>query len=105
MRRLSVLAIILVCLFTSWPATPQAQRGGPTLSADLLVKRKPGERIRVIVQGSDTGMTSLRGRLRAALRRDLGEGLAVDLSPRSEERRVGKECRSRGASVDEKKRK
>ena len=54
---------------------------GTTLSADLLAKRKPGERIRVIIQGSETGMTSLRGRLRAALRRDLGEGLAVDLSP------------------------
>jgi serine protease AprX len=79
-RIASLIAIVLVCLTSSWPVPTQAQRGGPTLSSDLVRSHKPGERIRVIVQGTDPALSSLRGRLRAGVRRELGEGLALDLS-------------------------
>lgn len=82
MRRLLLrLSVVLIALCTSWPATPQAQRGGPTLSADLHAPRARGERIRVIVQGAEPALGSLRSRLRGLVRRDLGSGLALDLSP------------------------
>src|SRR5688572_9381744 len=81
MRRLLLrLSVVLIAMCTSWPATPQAQRGGPTLSADLRAPRARGERIRVIVQGAEPALGSLRSRLRGLLRRDLGSGLALDLS-------------------------
>src|SRR5687768_16297080 len=85
-RLLLRLSIVLIALCTSWPATPQAQRSGPTLSADLRAPRARGERIRGIVQGPEPALGSLRSRLRGLLRRDLGGGLALDLSPDELER-------------------
>jgi subtilisin family serine protease len=60
------------------PANPHGQRT-PTLSSDLAHVR--GDRVRVIVQ-SDTpsALTRVRGRLGAALRRDLGGAIALDVS-------------------------
>ena len=81
MRRLQVLFVVLIALCTSWPAAPQAQRGGPTLSADLHDARTRGGRIRVIVQGAEPALGSLRSRLRGLVRRDLGSGLALDVTP------------------------
>jgi serine protease AprX len=69
--------LLAVC---TWPGTPSAQRG-PTISADLAAARARGERVRVIVQGGEPALQTLRGRLRGLLRRDLGSGLALDLSP------------------------
>jgi serine protease AprX len=87
MRRLLLrLSVVLIAICTSWPATPQAQMGGPTLSADLRAPRARGERVRVIVQGAEPALGSLRSRLRGLLRRDLGSGLALDLSPDELER-------------------
>ena len=81
MRRLMLrLSVVLIAMCTSWPATPQAQRGGPTLSDDLRAPHAHGERVRVIVQGAEPALGSLRSRLRGLVRRDLGSGLALDLS-------------------------
>lgn len=78
MRRILILATVVMCLLGNWSARPEAQRG-PTLSSDLRTP-KPGQRIRVIVQATDPALGSLRGRLRGLLRRDLGHGLALDLT-------------------------
>lgn len=80
-RVLLRLSVVLIAVCTSWPATPQAQRGGPTLSDDLRAPRARGERVRVIVQSDEPALGSLRSRLRGLLRRDLGSGLALDVSP------------------------
>ena len=82
MRRSLVLLAVLLCVAGSWPATPQAQRG-PTVSADLRGPRARGERIRVIIQGSQPALGSVRGRLRGLLRRELTHGgaIAVDVTP------------------------
>lgn len=80
MRRGLLLALALVCASTTWPAAPQAQPAGPTLSADLAGPRPRGERVRVIVQASPASLLSLRGRLNARVRRDLGTALALDLT-------------------------
>lgn len=74
------LAIVIACLTTSWPGPIAAQRRGPTLSSDLQRPHKPGERIRVIVQGADSTLSGLRGRLRAVVRRELPGGLALDVT-------------------------
>lgn len=80
MRRIALLLVALVCLGTNWAATPQAQRRGPSISADLRAHRAQGDRIRVIVQGEMSALGSLRGRMGALLRRDLGEALALELT-------------------------
>src|SRR5688500_1518987 len=79
MRRTPALIVIVLLALCSWPGTPAAQRG-PTISTDLVAARARGERVRVIVQGGEPGLETLRGRLRGLLRRDLGSGLALDLS-------------------------
>ncbi|HJR59678.1 MAG TPA: S8 family serine peptidase [Vicinamibacterales bacterium] len=80
MRKTPALIVIVLLALCSWPGVPSAQRG-PTISADLHAARARGERVRVIVQGGDSTLQTLRGRLRGLLRRDLGSGLALDLSP------------------------
>lgn len=80
MRRIALLLVALVCIGTTWPATPQAQRRGPTISADLKAHRAQGDRIRVIVQSEMSALASLRGRVGGLLRRDLGDSLALELT-------------------------
>jgi serine protease AprX len=80
MRRNAVLIVIVLLTVCTWPGSPAAQRG-PTISADLHAARARGERVRVIVQSDEAALQTLRGRLRGLLRRDLGSGLALDLSP------------------------
>jgi len=84
MKRIVTLIAVVLCLFGTWGAQPEAQRG-PTLSSDL---RKPGigERVRVIVQGEERGLRTLRGRLRGLIRRDLGGSLAIDVTREEFER-------------------
>ena len=81
MRRIALLLVALAVIGTNWSAAPKAQRRGPTLSADLLAPRAPGQRIRVIVQGDAPKLSELRGRLRGLLRRELEGGLALELTP------------------------
>jgi serine protease AprX len=79
MRRV-LLLLALLCAASSWPATPRAQIGGPTLSADLLTPQAPGERRRVIVQAAPTSLLSLKSTLSALISRDLGSALVMDVS-------------------------
>lgn len=97
MRRVLTLAAAVLCLLGSWGAQPEAQRV-PTLSSDLRAPRA-GERVRVIVQGADPALGSLRGRLRGLLRRDLGHGLALDLT-RDEFERLSKDSSLAHLSAD-----
>jgi len=85
-RIVSLTTIALVCLASNWSAPAEAQRFGPTVSSDLAAPRKPGERVRVIVQASEPALLSLRGRLRAIVRREMGESLALDVTPAELER-------------------
>ena len=80
MRRIALLLVALAVIGTNWSATPQAQRRGPTLSADLLAPRAPGQKIRVIVQGDEAALSGLKGRLRGLLRREVAGGLALELT-------------------------
>ena len=80
MRRIALLLVALAVIATNWSAAPKAQRRGPTVSADLLGHRAPGERIRVIVQGDAPKLSELRGRLRGLLRREVEGGLALELT-------------------------
>ena len=81
MRRIALLLVALAVIGTNWwSATPQAQRRGPTVSADLLLPRAPGQRVRVIVQGDEPALTSLRGRLGSFLRRNVEGGVALELT-------------------------
>jgi serine protease AprX len=84
MKRISILVAVVVCLLGTWGAQPEAQRR-PTLSSDLRTPRV-GERVRVIVQGEEQGLRTLRGRLRGLIRRDLGSGLALDVTREEFER-------------------
>jgi subtilisin family serine protease len=83
MKRLLILVGVL-CLVGTWSAEPVAQRG-PTLASDLRTPRH-GERMRVIVQGGQQALGGLRGRLAGLLRRDLGDSLALDVTPEEFER-------------------
>lgn len=85
-RIVSLTAIVLVCFTSNWSAPAEAQRFGPTVSSDLAALRKPGERVRVIVQASEPALLSLRGRLRPLVRREMGESLALDVTPAELER-------------------
>ena len=80
MRKVPAVIVLVLLAVWSSPGTPAAQRG-PTISSDLHAARARGERVRVIVQGGESALQGLRGRLRGLLRRDLGSGLALDLSP------------------------
>lgn len=80
MRRVAVAAVLLITICAAWPVQPTAQGSGPTLSTDLGAPRAAGERVRVIVQGRDSSLLSLRSRLRGLVRRDLGASLALDVT-------------------------
>ena len=77
-RRTLVFAAVLLCLVTGLPAHPQGQRR-PTLSGELASVR--GDRIRLIVQPASEGdVSSLRGRLRGIVRRELQGAVALEVS-------------------------
>ena len=79
MRRiLFLVTVVLVCLVATLQV-PLGQ-GRPSLSLDLLRTKRPGERIRVIVQGDAGALSSLRGRSGAVLHRDLGTALALEVT-------------------------
>jgi serine protease AprX len=62
------------------PAVPSGQRG-PSLSSDLRIAGRLGERIRVIVQGPDESDASpVRGRLRGLVRREMKGSVALEVS-------------------------
>src|SRR5262249_20476870 len=69
---------LVVCLLSLAPARPTGQLL-PSVSEDLLAARRRGERMNVIVQGSD-GAGSLRGHARGLLRRELQGALALEVS-------------------------
>jgi serine protease AprX len=79
MRRSWVFIALIVCLVAGLPSLPSGQR--PTLSDDLHAARLRGDRIRVIVQRRETsGISPVRGRLRGSVRRELGSGVALEVS-------------------------
>lgn len=80
MRRPLVFIAVLLCLISGLPARPIGQRP-PTLSEDLRGGKLRGDRIRIIVQGPDeSGISSLRGRLRGIVRRELSGAVALEVS-------------------------
>src|SRR5215210_7072420 len=80
MRRSLSFVALLLCLLTGLPARTIGQRP-PTLSSDLQGTRVRGDRIRVIVQGQqDAAPSSLRGRLRGIVRRELQSAVALEVS-------------------------
>jgi serine protease AprX len=78
MRRIVLGISLFVGLLLS-SAHPEGQRR-PTLSDDLKSALASGARVRVIVQGEEGALTSLRGRLGRGLRRQLAGALSLDLS-------------------------
>jgi serine protease AprX len=78
MRRILGLVLFLGLVLSA--AHPQGQRG-PTLSDDLKAALASGARVRVIVQGEEDALSTLRLRLGRGLRRQLAGALSVDLSP------------------------
>jgi serine protease AprX len=78
LRRSLLLCAVVLCLLTGLPAHPHGQRR-PTLSGDLV--RLRGDRVRLIVQpASDGNVSSLRGRLRGIVRRELEGSVALEVS-------------------------
>ncbi len=73
--RLSLAAIAVALL--SWPLATQGQRL-PTRSGDLVSMR--AERVRVIVQADDRGLTSVGRRHSRGLRRQLAGAAAMELT-------------------------
>ena len=84
MRRPMVFLALLLCLLTGLPAHPQGQPSSarpPTLSGDLRGATVKGDRIRVIVQGHyQSAPSTLRGRLRGIVRRELSNAVALEVS-------------------------
>ena len=77
-RRGLFFVAVLLCLLTGLPAHPNGQRR-PTLSGDLGQLR--GDRIRLIVQPAVEGnLSSIRGRLRGIVRRELEGSVALEVS-------------------------
>jgi serine protease AprX len=80
MRRPLVFIAIVLCALTGLPAVPSGQ-GRPSLTGDLLRPGRPGDRIRVIVQGPEgTEASGLHGHVRGLLRREMKESLALEVS-------------------------
>jgi serine protease AprX len=80
MRRPFLFIALLLCLISGVPARPTGQRP-PTLSEDLRGGTLRGDRIRVIVQGpEESGISSLRGRLRGIVRREMSGAVALEVS-------------------------
>src|SRR5262245_61928044 len=79
-RRILALSALLVGMAVLSPARPTGQLL-PTISDDLLAARNKGQRMQVIIQSAEPDGRSLRGRARGLLRRELQDGLALDVSP------------------------
>jgi serine protease AprX len=77
MRRYCVLALLVIAALTSWPARTHGQRF-PSLSNDLAALR--GDRVRVIVQGDDRALDSVRRRHARGHRRNLAGSVALELT-------------------------
>lgn len=77
MRRYLVLTALVIAALTSWPAHPQGQRL-PSFSDDLKALRS--ERVRLIVQADQSGLSSVRRRLARGHRRDLNGAVALELT-------------------------
>jgi serine protease AprX len=78
MRRFIIVIALVIGALTSWPAHTQGQRFAST-SGDLAALR--GERVRVIVQADERGLSSIVSRHGRALRRRLATSVALDLLP------------------------
>jgi serine protease AprX len=78
MRRILGLVLFLGLVFSA--ARPEGQRG-PTLSDDLKAALASGNRVRVIVQGEEGALSTVRLRLGRGLRRQLAGALSLDVSP------------------------
>ena len=76
MRR---VLLLIFGLLLATAHVPEGQ-GRPTLSLDLQGPDRPGQRIRVIVQGNDAALGSLRGKSGAVVHRDLGTALALEVT-------------------------
>jgi serine protease AprX len=74
-RSLIALPVVLVCLVLAGPA-PSGQHG-PTVSSDLAVHPRGPHTHRVIVQGTPTGVASIKRGAFGLLRRDLGTDSAA----------------------------
>src|SRR5687767_10083882 len=77
MRRYLACIALVIGALTSWPATPHGQRF-PTLSDDLAAVKS--DRVRVIVQGSDSALSSLRRKHARGHKRDLRGSVALELT-------------------------
>ena len=77
MRRYLAFIALVIAALTSWPAQTHGQRF-PSLSDDLAKLR--GDRVRVIVQGDEPALSSVRQRHARAHRRDLAGGVALELT-------------------------
>jgi hypothetical protein len=77
MRRYLVLTALVIGALTSWPARTHGQRF-PSLSSDLAAVR--GDRVRVIVQGDEPALESVRRRFARGHRRDLAGSVALELT-------------------------
>ncbi len=78
MRRMLGVALFLGLVL---PAAHTEGQRGPTLSDDLKAALASGVRARVIVQGEEDALSTLRLRLGRGLRRQLAGALSLDLSP------------------------
>jgi serine protease AprX len=77
MRRYLTLIALVIAALTSWPAEMHGQRF-PSLSDDLANLR--GDRVRVIVQGDEPALSSVRRRHARGHRRDVAGGVALELT-------------------------
>jgi serine protease AprX len=75
-RRYLVLYALVIGALTSWPAHTQGQRFA-SYSSDLASVR--GERVRVIVQADDRGLSNLATRHRHGFRRRLATSVALEI--------------------------
>jgi hypothetical protein len=78
MHRILGVALFLGLVVTA--AHPEGQRG-PTLSDDLKAALASGVPARVIVQGEEDALSTLRLRLGRGLRRQLAGALSLEVSP------------------------
>src|SRR5438094_489782 len=77
-RSLFALPAVLICLVFAG-ADPSGQRQ-PSISSDLA-RHPPGPHThRVIVQGAENGLGSLRRGIAGVLKRDLGDAVAIEVN-------------------------
>jgi hypothetical protein len=77
-RSLLALPAVLACVMLSG-ANPAGQRR-PSMSSDLADHPRGAHTHRVIVQGPESGLTSLRYGLAGILKRDLGDAIAIEVN-------------------------